>query len=227
VTGSDRVPASTEAAREIFGSAFPVAEAYATLLAGPGVQRGLLGPDEAGRLWERHLLNSAVVAELVSAPGRLVDLGSGAGLPGIVLAILLPQVEVILVEPMARRTAFLLECVRELRLTNVEIRRARAEELAGKIQADVVTARAVAPLNRLALLASNLCRPGGVVLAIKGAAAAEELNRARPVLRRLRVTDARLVTAGAGRISAPTTVVTWTVPADQEGHWRSRSRLPH
>jgi 16S rRNA (guanine527-N7)-methyltransferase len=213
-------PVPTHAALEVFGSKTPQAQAYADLLVGPGVERGLIGPAEAERVWDRHLVNSAVVAELL--PGteagasaqarstRLADLGSGAGLPGIVLAILRPDVSVMLVEPMARRTAFLAECLRELGLGNVEICRARAEELAGKVGADVVTSRAVAPLGRLAVLAAGLCRPGGLVLAIKGASAKAELERARPVLRRLGAVDADVVKAGTGfggLIEQPTTVI--------------------
>jgi 16S rRNA (guanine527-N7)-methyltransferase len=204
-------------AGEIFGAMLPAALAYAELLAGAGVQRGLLGPGEAGRLWDRHLLNCAVVAELIPASGRLIDVGSGAGLPGIVLAMLLPGVQVTLLEPMARRTTFLIECVQALGLPNAEVRRGRAEDLAGQIDADVVTARAVAALGRLAVLASGLSRPGGLVLAIKGATAAAELDHARPVLRRLGAVDVELVTAGAGRISQPATVVRWTVRAAEAG----------
>lgn len=199
-----------EAARLVFGPALPKAQAYAELLAGVAVERGLIGPGEAGRVWERHLLNCAVVAELVPGPCALADLGSGAGLPGLVLAMLLPSVDVVLVEPMARRTAFLLECVAELGLCNVEVRRGRAEDYAGLLGADVVTARAVASLGRLAVLAAGLARPGGLVLAIKGAAAARELAEARPVLERLGVSDAEVVQAG-GEMAGPgvprTTVV--------------------
>jgi len=219
-----RVEAPPEAAREIFGSMLPVAEAYAALLAGPGVQRGLIGPAETGRIWERHLLNSAVVAELVPSPSLLADLGSGAGLPGIVLAMLLPKVQVILVEPMARRTLFLQDCVAALGLTNVQIRRGRAEELAGQIGADVVTARAVARLDRLAAMATGLARPGGLVLAIKGATAAQELDQARPVLRRLGVTGAELVVAGTGRISQPVTVIRFAAAGGGQGQQRHRKQ---
>ncbi len=139
-----------EIAQQIFGSALPLAGAYAELLTGPGVERGLLGPGEAPRIWDRHLLNSAVTAELIPAVGTVVDLGSGAGLPGLVLAMLLPGTRVILVEPMARRTAFLAECVTKLGLRNAEIRRGRAEDLTGQLAADVVISRAVARLDRLA-----------------------------------------------------------------------------
>jgi 16S rRNA (guanine527-N7)-methyltransferase len=206
------IPDPPPAARDMFGSRLPQIQAYAELLAGPGVERGLIGPGETGRLWDRHLLNSGAVAELIpAAPGRdplqLADLGSGAGLPGIVLAIMLPEVSVTLVEPMARRTVFLQECISQLGLGNARVRRGRAEELAGEIEADVVTARAVAGLDRLAGLAAGLARAGGLVLAIKGAAAGTELDRARPVLRRLGATGAEIVLAGAGLVEQPTTVV--------------------
>jgi len=148
-------------------------------------------------------------AELTAGRSRieLADLGSGAGLPGLVLAILLPEIRVVLVEPMARRTSFLEECVGELGLGNVTVCRGRAEDLAGEIRADVVTARAVASLDRLAVLASGLARPGGLVLAIKGATAAAELEQARPVLRQLGATAAEIVTAGSGLVEQPATVV--------------------
>jgi 16S rRNA (guanine527-N7)-methyltransferase len=206
------------AARELFGASLTRAEAYAGMLVGPGVERGLIGPSEAGRIWERHLINSGLIVGLLpegqggSASGSLVDLGSGAGLPGIVLAMLRPDLHVTLIEPMARRTAFLAECVGELDLKNVEIRRARAEELAGQVMADVVTSRAVARLDRLVQWSVGLCRPGGLVLAIKGASAAAELKEAGPVLDRVGVTDAGVVLAGQdlaarGLIDQPTTVV--------------------
>jgi len=239
------VPPPPPVASEIFGSKLEQVQIYAELLADAAVERGLIGPAETQRLWDRHLLNSAVVAELVpeaaieradsprsvgrsaatvgttprpTAPAReertagtgrmeLADLGSGAGLPGLVLAILLPHIRVVLVEPMARRTTFLEECIGELGLGNVAVRRARAEDLAGEIGADVVTARAVASLDRLAVLASGLARPGGLVLAIKGATAAAELERAWPVLRRLGATGAEVVTAGSGLVDQPATVI--------------------
>src|ERR1022692_687503 len=184
MSNHDDPPAQPPAAVEIFGTAIGQAERYAGLLAGPGVERGMLGPGEAARLWDRHLLNCAVVAELVPSPCSLIDLGSGAGLPGIVLAMLLPEITVTLLEPMARRVAFLEECIQILGLANAEVRRGRAEDVLGLLAADVVTARAVAPLDKLAGLAIGLLKPGGVVLAIKGAGAAAEVSRARPELRR-------------------------------------------
>jgi 16S rRNA (guanine527-N7)-methyltransferase len=217
------VPDSTEpeidaagvaaAAAQLFGPALGQAEKYAGLLAGAGLERGIIGPAEAERIWDRHLLNCAVVARLMPSKGSVVDLGSGAGLPGIVLAMVLPGVQVTLLEPMARRVEFLDECVADLGLGNVEVLRGRAEDVAGQLAADVVTARAVAPLDKLAGLALGLVRAGGKVLAIKGASAEAELVRARPILRRLGVTDARVVQASSADGAVAATVVTFTAPA--------------
>jgi len=197
------VPAS---AASVFGPALPAAAAYAGILATHGVAHGLLGPREVPRLWDRHLLNCAVVAELIEQRrGTLVDLGSGAGLPGLVLAMVLPDTAVTLLEPMERRCRFLAECVTELGLANVSVLRGRAEDVT--IRADVVTARAVAPLPRLAELAMGVVRPGGMVLAIKGRTAAEELKAAGSVLRRIGARDAQVVRAGHGKVIPATTVV--------------------
>jgi 16S rRNA (guanine527-N7)-methyltransferase len=186
------------------------AEHYMRLLAGPAVARGLIGPREVPRLWDRHLLNSAAVAELVPPRSSLVDLGSGAGLPGIVLALLRPDLTVTLLEPMLRRVTFLSECVQALGLENTQVCRGRAEEFAGRMSADVVTARAVAPLDRLAALALGLVRPGGIVLAIKGAGAEQEVAAARRGLARLGVRDVDVVRAGSGRVNPAATVVRLT-----------------
>ena len=191
----------------MFGPTLPLAERYVQMLAGPGVIRGLLGPREVPRLWTRHVLNCAAVADLVPRPSALIDLGSGAGLPGIVLALLLPDVQVTLLERMERRSLFLDECVQELGLRNAQVYRATAEEVAGKLAADVVTARAVAPLDRLAGLAAGLVRPGGLILAVKGAAAEDEVAQARPVLRRLGMREVAVVRAGDGKVDRAATVV--------------------
>jgi 16S rRNA (guanine527-N7)-methyltransferase len=197
------VPAS---AAEIFGSALPTAVTYAGILATRGVEQGMIGPREVPRLWDRHLLNCAVVAELIDRRrDTLLDLGSGAGLPGLVLAMVLPGTAVTLLEPMERRCRFLTECVAELGLANASVLRGRAEDVT--IRTDVVTARAVAPLPRLAELAIGVVRPGGMVLAIKGRTAAEELKAAGPVLRRIGARDARVVRAGQGKVDPATTVV--------------------
>jgi 16S rRNA (guanine527-N7)-methyltransferase len=191
----------------VFGSLLPAAEKYVRLLAGAGVAKGLLGPREVPRLWSRHVLNCAAVAELVPRPATLTDLGSGAGLPGMVLALLLPDVEVTLLERMERRAAFLQDCVRMLGLPNATVHCARAEDLAGRILADVVTARAVAPMERLAGMALGLVRPGGLVLAIKGTGALAEVAKAGPVLHRLGVRDATVLRAGGGKVDPAATVV--------------------
>jgi 16S rRNA (guanine527-N7)-methyltransferase len=197
-------------ARAVFGDAAAKAERYAGLLAGVAVERGVLGPNEVPRLWERHLLNSAVVAELVPGPCSLVDLGSGAGLPGIVLAMLLPDSEVILLEPALRRATFLEEVVAELALGNARVVRARAEQMAGTLAVDVVTARAVAPLDRLAAWALGLLKPGGIVLAVKGVKARAEVRDAEAALRRLGVRDVEVLVVGSGKVDPAATVVRLT-----------------
>jgi 16S rRNA (guanine527-N7)-methyltransferase len=200
-------PVPPEAA-DVFGSALDQARRYAELLATDGVTRGLIGPRETERLWDRHLLNCAVVSELLPDRGVLVDIGSGAGLPGVVLAMLRPSLRVILLEPLLRRSVFLEECVAELALSNATVLRARAEDkAAAHIEADIATARAVAPLDRLAGWAARLLRPGGQLLAIKGQSADEEITAAQPVLSRLGVRSAEVLQAGHGRVVMATTVV--------------------
>jgi 16S rRNA (guanine527-N7)-methyltransferase len=213
--------AAPPGAAAVFGAALPLAERYAALLTGPGVERGLIGPGEAGRIWERHILNCAALAELVPDGSSVADLGSGAGLPGIVLAILRPEAELTLVEPMARRVAFLQECVEALGLSQVRVVRGRAEDLAGQVSADIVTARAVAPLDRLAGWAAGICRPGGIVLAIKGASAGDEVSAAMPVLRRLGISDVTVLQVGSDRLGRAATVVRLVVPRRPSG---TRSR---
>ena len=195
-----------EGAAAVFGSALDQAEAFARILATRGVEQGLIGPHEVPRLWDRHLLNCAVVAELIDGrAATLVDIGSGAGLPGLVLALVRPDLDVILLEPMERRCRFLSGCVTELGLANARVQRGRAEETT--LRADVATARAVAPLDRLAELAIGVLRPGGMVLAIKGRTAADELRKARPVLRRIGARGAEVVRVGQGKVDPAATVV--------------------
>lgn len=198
--------AAPSAAEEVFGPELDRARLFARILATRGIEQGLLGPREVPRLWDRHLLNCAVVAELIDERCQtLVDIGSGAGLPGIVLALVLPGLQVTLLEPMERRCRFLSECVAELELGNASVCRGRAEDAA--LKADAATARAVAPLGRLAELATGLVRPGGMVLAIKGRTAADELRNARPALRRIGARSAEVVRAGQGKVVPATTVV--------------------
>jgi 16S rRNA (guanine527-N7)-methyltransferase len=221
--GVDTVSQPEEQAAAMFGATLGQAQAYARLLTAVGTERGIVGPGEAARIWDRHLLNCGVISRLIPARCSLVDLGSGAGLPGIVLAILLPQARVTLVEPMARRVEFLHECLSALGLQNAEVLRGRGEELAGKLSADVVTSRAVAPLDRLAGLSTGLARSGGRVLAVKGASAPAELARARPALARLGVTDARVEIARSPDGEVSTTVVTFTVPPHRPGRQDHRA----
>jgi 16S rRNA (guanine527-N7)-methyltransferase len=199
------MPAGTVA---VFGSALPRAREYAANLATRGVAWGVIGPREVPRLWDRHLLNCAAVAELIpDAAETLADIGSGAGLPGLVLAMLCPGLRITLVEPLERRVNFLNECIGQLGLGNVTVVRSRAEDLAGKLAVDVVTARAVAPLNRLVPLAAGLARAGGTVLAVKGRGAEDELAAARSALDRVGARRAEVLRAGQGRVSPATTVV--------------------
>ena len=201
-------PPEPPEAADVFGGALDQARRYAELLATDGVTRGLIGPRETERLWDRHLLNCAVVAEFLPERGVLVDIGSGAGLPGVVLAMLRPSLQVVLLEPLLRRSVFLEECVTQLGLSNATVLRARAEEkAAAHIRADVATARAVAPIDRLAGWAARLLRPGGELLAIKGQSAEEEIAAARPVLSRLGVRSTEVLQAGHGRVVSATTVV--------------------
>lgn len=195
--GSVAAPEPSEVAREMFGAAFSIARRYADLLASEGVLRGLIGPREVPRLWDRHLVNCGRLAGELAAGDRVADVGSGAGLPGVVIAILRPDVELTLIEPLLRRSVFLEEVVDSLGLTHVTVRRARAElctDLVGSL--DSVLARAVAPLDRLAGWTVPLLRPGGRVLALKGASAADELAAARPALLRLGVSTARIRSVG-------------------------------
>lgn len=191
----------------MFSHALPLAEAYAALLADDGVVRGLIGPREAPRLWERHLVNCALLGEAVPQGADVCDIGSGAGLPGLVLAIARPDLRLTLVEPLLRRTTFLTEVVERLGLANVEVVRARAEELHGTREFSVVTSRAVAPLGRLLDWSMPLVRQGGTLVAMKGAAAADEVTEAAAELRRHGAGRVEVLTLGAGLIDPPTTVV--------------------
>ena len=187
----------------------PVLERYAGFLASAGVTRGLIGPREAPRLWDRHLMNSALLAPLVPDSARVVDVGSGAGLPGLVLAIARPDLEVTLVEPMARRVAFLVEAVEELGITNVTVLRERAGQWHQAPTFDVATARAVAPLPKLLSWAMPLVEPGGVLLAMKGSSAEEEVAAAAGELRRWGA-HAEVVTCSVPGSSVTTVVRVWS-----------------
>lgn len=168
----------------------PVAVRFTEILADTGVSHGLIGPREVPRLWERHVLNCAVIADAFAPGARLVDVGSGAGLPGVVLAILRPDLDVHLVEPMMRRTQWLESVVADLGLDSVTVHRGRAEEFAGRLSAPYVTARAVARLDKLARWCVPLLEPKGLLVAMKGRSAAAELAEDRRALERLGLLDA-------------------------------------
>jgi 16S rRNA (guanine527-N7)-methyltransferase len=197
------------AASALFGDRLPLAERYAAVLTTAGVVRGLIGPREAPRIWDRHLLNCAVVAELIPSGASVVDVGSGAGLPGIALAVARPDLSVVLVEPLARRIAFLTEVVPALGLDgSVTVVRGRAEEVRDSLSpADVVTARAVAPLDRLAGWCLPLAAPGGRLLALKGVSAADEVAEHRSAIGRLGGATPVVRLCGVDLIDPPTTVV--------------------
>jgi 16S rRNA (guanine527-N7)-methyltransferase len=199
----------TGAAAALFGNRLPLAARYAEVLAGDGVIRGVLGPREAPRLWERHLLNCAVVARLVPGGATVVDVGSGAGLPGIPFALARPDLTVVLLEPLARRVAFLTDTLAVLGLDGVTVVRGRAEDYRGAA-VPVVTARAVAPLDRLAGWCLPLLEPGGVLLAFKGASAVDEVRLHDRSVRAAGGAEIRVTTCGDGILAEPTTVVTVT-----------------
>lgn len=220
--GADLPP---EAAAAAFGAHLGTAAAYAELLAGPAVERGLLGPREVPRLWERHLLNCVAVAPALPADAQVADLGSGAGLPGLVVAIARPDLRMTLIEPLQRRATFLGEAVARLGLANVEVRRARAEELRGGPAFEVVLARAVAPLDRLAGWALPLLRPGGTLVALKGASAAEELAAAASTLAALGAVSWAVRERAVPGVEPATTVVEVVAGVVGTGRKGSRKRV--
>ncbi len=193
------------ALRNFFGDRFGAVNAFAELLAAEGETRGLIGPRELDRLWERHILNSAAVVPFLGA-GRIVDVGSGAGLPGLVIAAMLPAREVVLVEPMERRVAWLEEAASIVGLTNVVVVRGRAEEVKETVTADVLTARAVASVDKLIKWCLPLLGPKGEMALLKGRSAADEIDRAKYALRKARLI-AEIESAPTLPGLEPTTVV--------------------
>lgn len=208
MTEAAELPPAPPEARDVFGDRFPEAVRYGELLADVGVTRGLIGPREVPRLWERHLLNCAVLSEVVPEDVTVCDVGSGAGLPGIPLALTRPDLQITLLEPLLRRTNFLREVVELLGLEHVTVVRGRAEEVLGKLNPmHVVTARAVAPLDRLAGWGVPLLRPYGEMLLLKGDTAEEELKQARAALGKLGVVETSVLHVGEGVVDPPSTVV--------------------
>ncbi|OMC02533.1 16S rRNA (guanine(527)-N(7))-methyltransferase [Mycobacterium sp. NS-7484] len=203
------VPAAPEAAAEVFGDRLETAERYAAILAGAGVEWGLIGPREVDRLWDRHILNSSALGELLAPGEHIADIGSGAGLPGIPLALARPDVHVTLIEPLLRRSDFLRETIAELGI-GVAVVRGRAEdavvrETVGEL--DAVTSRAVASLDKLTRWSMPLLRVEGRMLALKGERAEAEIDEHRRVMASLGAVDARVVKCGVNYLNPPATVV--------------------
>jgi 16S rRNA (guanine527-N7)-methyltransferase len=199
----------------VFSRRLPTAEAFADLLTEEATVRGLIGPREVPRLWERHILNCAVITERMPEGSSVCDIGSGAGLPGLAIAIRRPDLNLTLVEPLLRRTTFLDLAVSRMGLDNVTVHRGRAEELHGDVVFDVVTSRAVAPMDRLARWSLPLVADGGLFLAMKGASASDELRSAAALIGRLGGVDPHVQTVGAEWLAPPVTVVS-TRKAEQK-----------
>jgi 16S rRNA (guanine527-N7)-methyltransferase len=207
--------AEPESAKAIFGPQIEKARAFAQNLANDSDDLGLLGPRELDKLWSRHILNSAVVAETVKAGDLVADVGSGAGLPGIPMAIALPEAHFVLIEPMERRSTWMLEVIQELGLANVEVRRARAEEVLD-LKFDIVTARAVAALGKLLRLTVPLLKPGGSLIALKGSKAADEIEAAKKLQKKLGIALFEIQTCGEKFLAEPTSVVKTTLDSSKE-----------
>jgi 16S rRNA (guanine527-N7)-methyltransferase len=209
VTDEGMLEPEPAAASLIFGDRIDLARRFTSALALHGEERGLIGPLELPRLWTRHILNSVIIAPLFS--GRVGDVGSGAGLPGLALAIARPDVEWVLIEPMERRVAWLTEQVRELGLENVEVLRSRAEDWKSGAVLDAVTARAVSALRTLIPLTAPLVRDGGELVFLKGANASAEIDAAQKQVKKFRLSDVRVETVGEEVLKEPSRVVRATV----------------
>lgn len=204
----EQVPERTpDAAPAVFGAAWPRVEAFAELLIAQGELRGLIGPRELPRLWTRHLLNSSAVSQFVPHGALFADVGSGAGFPGIVVALMRDDLDVHLIEPMERRTTWLTDVIRELSIKNATVHRARAEELHDVETFHVVSARAVAALKKLVPWVGPLIEPGGRLVALKGQRAATEVGEALKVLRKYRLADVTVHEVIVPGTSEPTRVV--------------------
>jgi len=200
------VEAEPPVASQLFGDRIEVARAFTKNLVEQGEERGLIGPLELPRIWSRHVLNSAIVAPLLRA-GLVGDVGSGAGLPGLVLAVARPDVSFVLIEPMERRVAWLNEQVAELGLDNVSVIRARAEDVKLDAPLDQVTARAVSAFRKLLPLTAPLLRDGGELVLMKGAGAPAEVEAAAKGIRNYKVHDIEVLTLGEGVLMEVTRVI--------------------
>jgi len=205
------IEAEPAAATALFGERVALARSFTAELARRGEELGLIGPLELPRLWTRHILNSAVLAPLLEDRGRVADVGSGAGLPGLVLAIARPDVHLTLIEPMERRVDWLTSEAERLGLDNVSVVRARAEDVADDIVVDQVTARAVSALSKLIPITVPLVRSGGQLILMKGARVEDEMEKARKVILRKRLTDVEVLELGSGVVEETTWVFRATV----------------
>lgn len=209
-------PAELKAAEAIFGDRLDLAVRYVEHLATSGTERGLIGPREVPRLWSRHVLNCAIIEREIAQGSHVADVGSGAGLPGLCLAIARPDLELTLIEPLERRVIWLQEVVDDLGLENVTVMRTRAELAVGMVNADVVTARAVSALSNLAGLTIPLLAGKGEVVAIKGRSAGEEIEKAAKVIRKLGGVQTSVIVVGEDLLEEPTTVVRIIVKKTQK-----------
>ena len=202
--------AEPAAAVAIFGDQIDQARSFAQTLANDSDELGLLGPRELDKLWSRHILNSVVVAELVSPGDKVADVGSGAGLPGIPMAIARPDADFVLIEPMERRSSWMLEVVEDLGLKNVRILRSRAEDVTEQ-DFDIVTARAVAALDKLLKMCVPLLKPGGALIALKGSKAAEEIANSKKLEKKIGISSFEILVCGEKFLAEPTSVVKTTL----------------
>lgn len=200
------IEAEPAAAAELAGDRIDVLRAFAADLGARGETLGLVGPLEPPRLWTRHVLNSAILAPLIEPGARVADIGTGGGMPGLVLAIVRPDASFLLIEPMERRCAWLNEQIESLGLTNVEVKRGRAEEFHGAFEVDQVTARAVTALRKLVPLTAPLLRQGGELLLLKGDSVQNEIDASEKVLRKYKVHDVATELLGEGLLAETTRV---------------------
>jgi 16S rRNA (guanine527-N7)-methyltransferase len=217
-------PASAGA---VFGDRLALAEHFAAVLADTGVSHGLIGPREVPILWERHILNCAVAHEAFPAGVAVADVGSGAGLPGLALAIARPDLHLHLIEPMLRRTTWLTTTIGVLGLENCTVHRGRAEEFHGVLSVPYATARAVARIDKLARWTFPLLAGGGTLVALKGSMASDELGAQESVLRALGMTGARVGSYGKGLLEIPTLTLELTVRPRPGRRPQRKARHPH
>lgn len=206
-TTADDALGASDAVREFLGQSYDTLMRFHDRLRDEGEVRGLIGPREVSRLWERHILNSAAVVPYLASASSVADVGSGAGLPGIVVATLRPEADVHLIEPMERRTAWLTEIADDLGLANVHVKRGRVEEYHGALEVDVVTSRAVAALAKLARISLPLVRRGGEMIVLKGRNVAQEIGPARTVLRSFDASEPEILEGSTVRGVESTTIL--------------------